>query len=301
MRYSDAVEACRSITLLALFLIPIPHAGNRQRISRPWCIWRFDEILFAHRRGRPRCSRSKRPLWSSPNTQEVGQHDSTRVKLLVLSSINGMFLYLFHLSSYKVYEHYIVFIMLIVQFFCGSQHRNTSANTVSNISGHLQLVLHQGTCGRVAPGDSTVNSTIFHLESPSLETKCMMPVEMPTQRCTKPSISNAPNIAAKNPCKLKWNKTQWHIPQTETHNNPPQQHKSLLLKLSFMGLTPKIPQWEVSETDWPQNPADHREPWAVFSSWRKTFDSTGPWSFLRRRIQMSSVGQRESCHFMKNA
>lgn len=86
LRYSDAVEACRSITLLALFLIPIPHASNRQRISRPWCIWRFDEILFAHRRGRPHCSRSKRPLWSSPNTKEVGQHDSTRVKLLVLST-----------------------------------------------------------------------------------------------------------------------------------------------------------------------------------------------------------------------
>lgn len=80
------------------------------------------------------------------------------------------------------------------------------------------------------------------------------------------------------------------IPQTETHNNRPQQNKSLLLKLSFMGLTPKIPQWEVSETDWPQNPANHREPWAVFSSWRKTFDSTGPWSFSRRN---SPVGQRE--------
>ena len=36
-----------------------------------------------------------RYIWSSPNTKEVGQHDSTRVKLLVLSSINGMFLYLF--------------------------------------------------------------------------------------------------------------------------------------------------------------------------------------------------------------
>ena len=165
--------------------------------SRPWWIWRFDEILFAHRRGRPRCSRSKRPIWSSPNTKEVGKHDSTRVKLLVLSSINGIFLYLFHLSSYKwaLRALYRVHHANCAIFLWASAQKHLS-NTGSNISGHLQLVFHQGTCGRVAPGDSTVNSTIFHLESPSFETKCMMPVEMPTQRCTKPSISNAPNIAA---------------------------------------------------------------------------------------------------------